>query len=85
MKILRAFIFLFLVISVKVYGQKDKTTVASAFTQGGASPRWPVISLADPDKVTFGGSLGQSFQRGIERLNRAPYTLEWLLADVSLK
>jgi len=86
MKISRAFIFLFLVISVRAYGQKGKTpVVASAFTQGGASSRWPVISLADPDKVTFGGSLGQSFQRGLKRISLPPYSLDWLLSDVSFK
>jgi len=86
MKILRAFIFLSLAISVKVYGQKNKTTMlASAFTQGGASPQWPAISLANPDNVTLDGSLGQSFQRGLKRIGLPPYSLDWLLSDVSFK
>jgi len=46
---------------------------------------WPALSLAEPGEVELGGPVGAAFGRGVERLGQAPYTTDWLLADVSFK
>jgi len=46
---------------------------------------WPGLSLAEPREVELGGPVGEAFRRGLERLGQAPYTTDWLLADVSFK
>lgn len=46
---------------------------------------WPTIRLASPDGAMMQGMLGRSLQRGVHRLALAPYTTDWLLADVSFK
>ena len=46
---------------------------------------WPRITLPEAKQVQLAGSLGETFERGVARLAEEPYTLDWLLADVSFK
>ena len=46
---------------------------------------WPPITLADAKQVQLAGPLAETFARGVARLAEEPYTLDWLLADVSFK
>jgi hypothetical protein len=46
---------------------------------------WPRITLAEAKQVQLVGPLAETFERGVARLAREPYTLDWLLADVSFK
>jgi hypothetical protein len=46
---------------------------------------WPTVTLAPANKVTISGALGESFQRGVARLAKPPYTEPWLRADVSFE
>ncbi len=53
--------------------------------EGGAHP-WLSIVLPAPESVTLGGPWGAALARGVERLDREPYTSEeWLLADITDK
>jgi len=90
MKIQNLFLFvLFFLLTQGLFAQKSNITdtPASTFTKRpvGDSPVWPTINLASPDKVEMTGTLGRSFQRGVQRLSLAPYTTDWLLSDVSFK
>jgi len=53
----------------------------AAETQSG----WPRITLAEAKQVKLAGSLAETFDRGVARLAEEPYSLDWLLADVSFK
>src|ERR1035437_10899775 len=46
---------------------------------------WPRITLAEAKQVQLAGPLAETFARGVARLAGEPYTLDWLLADVSFK
>jgi hypothetical protein len=46
---------------------------------------WPRITLAEAKQVQLAGPLAETFERGVARLAGEPYTLDWLLADVSFK
>ena len=46
---------------------------------------WPLITLAEAKQVQLAGPLAETFERGVARLAGEPYTLDWLLADVSFK
>src|ERR1035441_3335480 len=46
---------------------------------------WPRITLAEAKQVQLAGPLAETFERGVARLAGDPYTLDWLLADVSFK
>ena len=46
---------------------------------------WPKVALPEPAQVQLKGATGAALDRGIARLAQAPYTTEWLLADVSFK
>src|ERR1035437_2998291 len=46
---------------------------------------WPRVTLAEAKQVQLGGPLAETFERGVARLAGEPYTLDWLLADVSFK
>ncbi len=50
-----------------------------------AADSWPRITLASPRDVEIKGELGESLQRGLNRLAQPPYTTEWLLSDVSFQ
>ena len=56
-----------------------------ACVAAGSAGTWPALSLAEPGEVELGGPVGAAFGRGVERLGQAPYTTDWLLADVSFK
>ncbi|MGA2034067.1 MAG: beta-L-arabinofuranosidase domain-containing protein [Thermoguttaceae bacterium] len=46
---------------------------------------WPAVTLADAQTVEMAGPLGQALSRGIARLEKPPYTEQWLRADVSFE
>src|ERR1017187_10740340 len=46
---------------------------------------WPRITRAEAKQVQLAGPLAETFERGVARLAGEPYTLDWLLADVSFK
>jgi hypothetical protein len=48
-------------------------------------PSWPAVTLAPAREVTLSGPLGESLQRGVDRLAKPPYTETWLRADVSFE
>ena len=50
-----------------------------------AQSAWPRITLAEAKQVQLAGPLAETFERGVARLAEEPYTLDWLLADVSFK
>jgi DUF1680 family protein len=58
-------------------------SLASVAAEPGGT--WPAVSLAAPGEVELGGPVGEALARGVERLGQAPYTADWLLADVSFK
>jgi hypothetical protein len=45
---------------------------------------WPAVTLPAPADVKWSGSLAAALDRGVARLAKEPYTVPWLLADVSL-
>jgi hypothetical protein len=50
------------------------------------SPRpWPQVALPNARDVELSGALGDALRRGIARLDRDPYTVAWLLADLSFE
>jgi len=46
---------------------------------------WPAITLPAPGDVKWSGSLAAALDRGVVRLAKEPYTVPWLLADVSFE
>ncbi len=51
----------------------------------GPAPGWPRVALAPPGEVVLGEPWDDSLRRGVRRLAQAPYSAEWLLADVSFQ
>jgi hypothetical protein len=51
----------------------------------GATVPWPTVNLPSPRQVELRGRVGDELRRGIERLAQPPYSVDWLLADVSFK
>ncbi len=46
---------------------------------------WPKVSLPQTRDVELGGPVGMALQHGISRLAQPPYSVDWLLSDVSFK
>lgn len=69
----------------QVHHHSAKPVLDSAQKKASYLPEGKLITLTSPDKVILEGSLGKTLQRGIHRLTLPPYTLDWLLADVSFK
>jgi len=58
----------------------------AVFQNANAEPAsWPQAVLANPRDVELGGTLGDALRRGVARMDMAPYTEEWLLADLSFE
>jgi hypothetical protein len=55
--------------------------VAASETQAA----WQRIRLEEAKQVQLAGLLAETFERGVARLVGEPYTLDWLLAEVSFK
>lgn len=46
---------------------------------------WPQLVLPNPRDVEMGGVPGNALRRGVERMGVAPYTVAWVLADLSFE
>ncbi len=58
----------------------------AAFTNAADPSRtWPKIKLLNPKEVKLSGAIGDSLDRGVKRLAKPPYSLEWLRSDVSFE
>lgn len=51
-----------------------------AFAAGGS---WRPPRMVEPARVEMGGEWGRSYQRGVERIGRDPFTAPFVLADVN--
>jgi hypothetical protein len=51
----------------------------------GSAPTWPIVLLPEARDVELSGPWGRQLQRGLDRLSQDPFTVDWLLADVSFK
>lgn len=56
-----------------------------AVSAASPSPSWPDVTLLSLKKVELHGALSDSLRRGVARLAEEPFTVDWLLADVSFK
>jgi len=48
-----------------------------------AADAWPPVALPSARDVELSGPIGDDLKRGVDRLALAPYTVPWLLADIS--
>jgi len=46
---------------------------------------WPRVTLPTPAAVALDGTLSEALERGVARLSKNPYTVPWLLADVTFQ
>lgn len=58
--------------------------VSAAASAEAAGP-WPPVALAKARDVELRGPLGDALRRGVARIDMAPYTVAWILADLSFE
>ncbi|HOZ45556.1 MAG TPA: glycoside hydrolase family 127 protein [Candidatus Hydrogenedentes bacterium] len=46
---------------------------------------WPEVVLPNPRDVELRGPLADALRRGVARLDMVPYTVEWIMADLSFE
>jgi len=46
---------------------------------------WSSVALPNADEVILGGELNKMLRRGIARLDKPPYSVPWIMADVSFE
>ncbi|MCX6903453.1 MAG: glycoside hydrolase family 127 protein [Verrucomicrobia bacterium] len=59
--------------------------LGSALSAAEPASDWPKVLLPPARELELSGAIGAALQRGVERLAQEPYTVEWLLADISFK
>jgi hypothetical protein len=50
-----------------------------------AARAWDKVALPDPREVEMSGEQGEMLRRGIARIGQPPYTVPWILSDVSFE
>jgi len=46
---------------------------------------WNKPTLSDASKTRMYGLMGTAYQRGVDRLSHNPYTVDWLMSDITFK
>jgi hypothetical protein len=72
-------------IAVSIYAQKPNSPGSVFYTDANKQAGWPLIKIPSPDAVRLNGYLGNSLEKGTQRLALPPYSADWLLSDVSFK